>query len=196
MASLLFWSNANESALSEPPSQPPIIFNSIDMAWKIRCRPLYFALISPLVCSWPTFFLMHAVDRANDARATLAVAMVGLAAAVFGFLVRLFGAERPSLIAFEFVVSLAVGSAIYTGVVTRNSTAGLVVGGMMVGVGMIASEFVTNLALPEFEQKALEAIRRGDLNMTRRFFGKKDAARVRVDDPASRPLRPGEVGDD
>jgi hypothetical protein len=182
--------------VNEPPNRPPIIINSTDLAWKIRCRPLYFALISPLVCSWPTFFLIHAVDRSNGALATLAVAMVGLAAAVFGFSVRLFGAQRPSLLAFEFVASIAVGSAVYTGAVTHNGSAGVVVGGMMLGVGMIASEFVTNFALPEFEREALEAIRRRDLNMTRRFFGKEDAARVRVVDPASRPLRPGEVGDD
>ena len=179
--------------MSEPPSQPPIVFNSIDLMWKIRCRSLYFALISPLVCSWPTFFLMHAVDRADGARATLAVAVVGLAAAVFGFLVRLFGAQRPGLIAFRFVASIAVGSAIYAGAVTHNGLAGLVVGGMMIGVGAIASELVTNAALRDFEQEALEAIRRGDLDMTRRFFGKKDAARVRVVDPVSRPLRPDEV---
>jgi hypothetical protein len=57
---------------------------------------------------------------------------------------------------------------------------------MMVAVGMLAARYVASSDLNEFERETLQAIRRGDLKITRMYFGESEVPRIRIIDP---PLR-------
>jgi hypothetical protein len=172
--------------MSEPTSDLIIALSSGQMALKIRYKELRRALFSPLLSSWPTFVLMREVAHANGGWATLAVTTVGFAAAIVGFGARSFGAKRADRFAFKFVVAAAVIAALFTAATTGNPEAALVVGGMMVAVGILAARYVASVALHEFERETLQAIRRGDLKITRIYFGERVAPRIRIVDP---PLR-------
>ena len=182
----MFSHNGNEPSTSEPVNDLVIALSSGQTALKIRYKELRRALFSPLITSWPTFVLMREVAHANGGWATLAVTTVGFAAAIIGFGARSFGAKRADHLAFKFVVVAAVIAALFTGTTSGNPEAALVVGGMMVAVGILAAKFVASIALHKFERETLQAIRRGDLKVTRKYFGERDAPRIRIIDP---PLR-------
>jgi hypothetical protein len=182
----LFSQPANEQSMSGTIGDSYITLTSGQVELKIRYKELCRALFSPLIASWPTFFLMREVARTDGGWATLAVTAVGFATAIVGFGARSFRARRADHVAFKFVATIATVTTFYSGATAGNRMGALIVGGMMVAVGMIAARFVTDNGLAEFERETLQAIRRGDLKVTREYFDKNEAPRIRIVDPLLR----------